>query len=124
MRKFFAVLTILVFAIVASGALALAAGDGGQAFKAGDKIFVCGCGSGCDCGTISLKAGKCACKKKLVKTVVTKVEDGKVFYVLNGKEMSAPATGKYACACPGCKCGTISQKPGNCACGKPMKKVQ
>lgn len=28
----------------------------------------------------------------------------------------------YSCGCgPECKCDTVSLKPGNCACGKPMK---
>jgi len=32
---------------------------------------------------------------------------------------------KYTCACgEGCNCDTISQKPGNCSCGKDMKKVE
>ncbi len=44
--------------------------------------------------------------------------------VVNGKEQAFITKAKYACACgPGCDCGTISQKPGNCACGKPMKKI-
>ncbi len=124
MKKIFAVLTVLVFSLVLCGGSALAAGDGAKPLKAGDKIFVCGCGAGCDCGTISFKAGKCGCGKKMVKTTVARVENGKIYYMLNGKEMSAPATGKYVCACKGCKCGTISQKPGKCACGGPLKKVE
>ncbi len=34
-------------------------------------------------------------------------------------------TGKYACACgEACKCGTISQKPGKCACGVDLNEVK
>lgn len=92
--------------------------------KAGDTVYVCGCGKGCDCQTMSLKAGKCVCGKRLLKGTVTKVE-GDLAYVKTSKGESAfKTTGLYACACgKGCSCDTISQKPGKCACGKPMKKV-
>jgi len=92
--------------------------------KSGDTIFVCGCGDGCGCGTLGKKEGKCTCGKVSVKTTVDKVENDKVFYTLDGKELSAPLTGKYACGCEGCKCGSISQKPGKCACDKDMVKVK
>ena len=93
--------------------------------KAGDTIYVCGCGAECDCGSLAKKEGTCSCGKKLVKTTVNKVENGKVFYTVDGKELSAPTTGKYACGCgEGCNCGSISQKPGKCACDKDMMKVK
>jgi hypothetical protein len=93
--------------------------------KAGDTIYVCGCGEGCDCGSLAKKEGTCSCGKALVKTTVTKVENGRVFYTLDGKELSASMTGKYACGCgDGCDCGSISQKPGKCACDKDMVKVK
>jgi hypothetical protein len=93
--------------------------------KAGDTIYVCGCGAGCDCGSLGKKTGTCSCGKELVKTTVNKVENGKVFYTLDGKELSAPTQGKYACGCGGgCDCGSISQKPGKCSCGKDMVKVK
>jgi hypothetical protein len=92
--------------------------------KAADTIYVCGCGEGCDCGTLGKKDGTCSCGKALVKTTVNKVENGKVFYTLDGKELSASITGKYACGCGGCNCGSISQKPGKCACDKDMVKVK
>lgn len=88
--------------------------------KSGDTIYVCGCGQGCDCGTLSHEEGKCSCGNELVKTTVNKVEDGKVFYTVDGKEMSAPMTGKYFCSCKKCNCNTISQKPGKCGCGKKL----
>ena len=94
--------------------------------KAGDTIYVCGCGEGCKCGTLSRKEGKCGCGKKLVKTTVTKVDNGKVFYKVEGKELSASMTGKFYCSCDSCDCATVSQKPGKCGCGKalvPMKKA-
>jgi len=93
--------------------------------KAGDNIYVCSCGAGCDCGSLAKKEGKCGCGKDLVKTTVTRVEKGKVFYTVDGKEISAPIKGKYACGCAdGCDCGSVSQKPGKCGCNKDMVKVK
>jgi hypothetical protein len=93
--------------------------------KIGDVIYVCGCGEGCNCGSLAKKEGTCSCGQKLVKTTVTNVEKGNVFYTLDGKELSAPTQGKYACGCgKGCNCGSISQKPGKCGCGKDMIKVK
>lgn len=93
--------------------------------KAGDIIYVCGCGAGCDCGTLAKKEGTCGCGSALLKTTVTKVEKGKVFYIVNGKELSAPMKGKYACGCgEGCDCGAMSQKPGKCGCNKDMMKIK
>jgi hypothetical protein len=93
--------------------------------KVGDVIYVCGCGEDCDCGSLGKKEGKCGCGKKLVKTTVTKIEKGRLYYKLDGKELSAPITGKYACGCgDGCNCGSVSQKPGKCGCGKDMIKVK
>ncbi|GAM08976.1 hypothetical protein OR1_01250 [Geobacter sp. OR-1] len=94
-------------------------------YKKGDKVFVCGCGAGCDCLTMSRKEGKCSCNKPLATTVVDKVEAGKIFVKVNGKELTFPVKAKYACACgEGCTCGTVSQKPGKCSCGTEMKKVE
>ena len=124
MRKISAMATVLVFTVLIMAGIAFAQSETGNTFKAGETVYVCGCGTACDCGTISYKAGKCGCGKELVKTAVTRVDKGKVFYMLDGKELSAPAVGKYVCGCgAGCKCGTISQKPGTCGCGKPLKKA-
>jgi hypothetical protein len=43
------------------------------AHKVGDKVYVCGCGKACDCGTLQATAGKCHCGKDLVEGTVTKV---------------------------------------------------
>ena len=124
MRKLIAALSSLAFVLVFSAGPVLSESKADQTFKAGDTVYACGCGAGCDCGTISHNIGKCACGKGLVKTTITRVEKGKIYYKVDGKELSAPAKGKYVCACgPGCKCGTISQKPGSCRCGKPLKKA-
>lgn len=94
-------------------------------FKAGETVYVCGCGEGCDCYTMARKPGTCACNKPLVKATIKKVEGDKALVSIEGKERAFLTKAKYTCACgEGCNCGTISQKPGNCACGKPMKKVE
>jgi len=93
-------------------------------FKAGETIYVCACGAGCDCKTISRKEGNCGCGNPLVKSTVTKVEGEKVFAPVKGVEQSFPTKAAYTCGCgPECKCGTISQKPGKCGCGKDLKKM-
>lgn len=93
-------------------------------FKAGETVYVCACGAGCDCQTISRNNGKCSCDKPMAKTTVTKVEGDKLYAQVSGTEQAFSTKAKYACACgAGCNCGTISQKPGNCTCGKEMKKL-
>ena len=91
--------------------------------KVGDEIYVCACGEGCPCDSMSRNAGQCTCGKDMVKTKVTKVEKGKITVESRGKPFISK--GKYACDCgPDCKCGTISQNPGNCTCGKKMMEVK
>jgi hypothetical protein len=91
--------------------------------KVGDELYVCGCGEGCKCDTMSRNPGTCTCGKDLVKSKVTKVEKGKI--TMAGRDRPFVSIGKYACACgPGCKCDTISQNPGNCSCGKKMMEVK
>lgn len=119
----FALSLLFVFA-VAGLALAAKGPSGTFEAKAGDTIYVCACGDGCDCGTLGLKEGKCGCGKDLVKATVTKVDKKLVYYKVDGKEMSAPLQGKYACGCgEGCNCGFVSQKPGTCGCDKDMVKA-
>ena len=127
MKKTVLLVVSLLFVFAAVG-LAFAAKDKGPSgkfeAKAGDTIYVCACGDGCDCGTLALKEGKCGCGKDLVKTTVTKIDKKLVYYTVDGKEMSAPIQGKYACGCgDGCNCGFVSQKPGTCGCDKDMVKV-
>jgi len=91
--------------------------------KVGDELYVCACGEGCPCDTMSRNPGQCSCGKDLVKTKVTKVEKGKITVESRGKPFVS--IGKYACDCgPDCKCDTISQNPGNCTCGKKMVEVK
>ena len=87
--------------------------------KVGDQLYVCACGEGCPCDTMSRNPGKCTCGKDMVKTKVTKVEEGKIYVESRKKPFVSVA--KYVCDCgPDCKCDTISQNPGNCTCGKKM----
>lgn len=124
MRKNLMVSMVMVL-VLAIAALAVAAEMGKMDLKVGDEIYVCGCGAGCPCDTMSRKQAKCACNKEMVKSKVTKVESGKAYFVINGEEQAFLTTGKYACPCgEGCNCGTISQQPGKCACGKVMKQVK
>jgi hypothetical protein len=127
MKKLVLVVISLMVVFAAGMAFAdKAAKKGFFSAKAGDEIYVCNCGEACKCGTLAKKEGKCSCGKELVATTVTKVEDGKVFYKVGDKELSAPQQGKYMCGCgEGCNCGFISQKEGGkCGCGKPMVKVK
>jgi hypothetical protein len=91
--------------------------------KVGDELYVCACGEGCPCDTMSRNPGQCTCGKDLVKTKVTKVEKGKI--TVEARKKPFVSIGKYACDCgPDCKCDTISQKAGNCSCGKKMVEVK
>jgi hypothetical protein len=116
---------LLIFTIVFTLALAsLAIADKTKmTAKVGDELYVCACGEGCACDTMSRNPGKCTCDKDLVKTKVTKVEKGKITVESRNKPFVSKA--KYVCDCgPECKCDTISQNPGNCTCGKKMKMVE
>jgi len=126
MKKSVLLILSLLFVCAAVSLVFAAMGPSGKFdAKAGDVIYVCGCGEGCDCGSLAKKEGTCSCGKELVKTSVTKVENGKIYYTLDGKELSAPSQGNYACGCgDGCNCGSISQKPGKCGCDKDMVKVK
>ena len=118
---------ILLLAFVLSVTLVgsvFADGSEKLTLKEGDTLFVCGCGKACDCDTIAMKPGKCVCGKKMVKGTVTKVEDGSAIIKTAKEERAFKTVGLYACACgKGCDCNTISQKPGKCVCGKPMKQL-
>ena len=121
------ILVVLSLVLVFSAALVFADKGTKGMFdaKAGDVIYVCACGESCKCGTLAKQEGNCSCGQKLVKATVSKVEKGNVYYKIDGKELSAPQQGKYECGCgEGCNCGFVSQKAGDCGCGKPMVKVK
>ena len=70
----------------------------------GNIAKVCGCGGGCECGEVDSKdATKCSCGKKL-------------------KTVNLTGTGLYACDCGPTCCRVVSDKPGDCNCGQPLKK--
>ena len=123
MRKRFIASMAVVFALVlVSGVFA---DSPKMDLKVGDQVYVCGCGKECDCDTMSSKPGKCVCDKPMVQGKVLKVEEGKAVIQTDKEEKTFKTVGLYMCACgEGCDCGTISQKPGKCVCGKPMKKVE
>ena len=110
-------------------AAAFAATPGTMDLKVGEEVYVCNCGPGCPCQTMSRKEGMCACgQDKVVKAKVTKVEKDVAYVQAKGweKPLAFHTQGKYICACgPSCNCGTISQTPGICVCGegdmKPVK---
>lgn len=121
-----AVLAILGLCVIAAAASLLLAQDKSRlVLKAGDEIFACGCGSSCPCQTLSRKEGNCSCGKPLVKATVKSVGEGTAVLVIGDREQTFKTVGKYMCACgPSCKCDTISQTPGKCACGVDMVEVK
>ena len=122
-KRVFALFVLGISLFLVSGVLA--AESGKMDLKVGDELYVCGCGKDCDCDTMSMKPGKCTCGKPMVKGTVVKVEEGKAVIKTDKEERTFKTVGLYKCACgKGCDCGTISQKPGKCACGKAMKKVK
>jgi hypothetical protein len=124
MKKALVIGMAILLGLVMTGISFAALKNGQMQLKVGDEVYVCGCGEGCPCLTMSKNPGKCTCDKDLVKSKVTKVEKGKATVMVNGKERVFPTTGKYACACgPKCNCDTISQSPGKCSCGVEMKPV-
>jgi hypothetical protein len=119
MKKLFVLMIVLAIS-VATFALA---DKGTMTPKVGDELYVCGCGDGCKCDMMSTNPAQCPCGKDLVKSKVTKVEEGKI--TMDVRNRPFVSIGKYVCACgPECKCNTISQNPGNCSCGKKMIEVK
>jgi hypothetical protein len=122
MKKIVVMLVVLSLAVVGYAL----ADKSKMELKVGDSVYACNCGDSCACKTMSKTETNCTCGNKMVKAAVTKVDVDKVMLKADGwdKERTFPTKGKYACACgEGCNCGTISQNPGKCACGKDMAKV-
>ena len=121
-RVYAATLVMLVLALAIT---VMAAESAKMSLKVGDEVFVCSCGDGCPCNSMAMKESKCSCGKEKVKGKVVKLGDDTAVIQINGREQTFKTVGKYACACgEGCNCGSISQTPADCACGKPMKQVQ
>jgi hypothetical protein len=122
MKKLVSMVLLLLFAMAC---VVVAAESGSKSLKVGDQLYVCNCGEACPCDSMANKAGKCTCGKEMVQGTVTKVEGGTAVIKTPSGERTFKTQGKYACACgAGCDCGTISQNPGNCVCGKEMKEVK
>lgn len=117
-------ISLLVAAVLACAAFACA-DETLPVYKKGDTVYVCACGEGCDCKTMSRNEGTCPCGKPLGKGVITSMNGETAMVKRNAKESAFTTKAKYTCACgEACNCGTISQKPGTCTCGKEMKKVE
>lgn len=115
---------ILTLALATAASFVLAK-EGKLELKAGDEVFVCGCGEACPCGSMAMTAGKCTCGKDLVKVKVKSVATDAVTVAVNGKDQTFKTVGKYTCACgEACPCKMVSQNPGKCNCGKDMKEVK
>ncbi len=123
MKKSAVFLVVLAVFLVA-GSLALADEPVFTAAE-GESVYVCACGPDCACNTLSSRAGSCSCGSPLVEGKVVSGGDGTVRVAIGDREQEFKTAGKYACACgPGCTCNTVSQSPGNCSCGSPLKKVE
>lgn len=119
------IVSLLVIALLALACYAVADESPKLSLKAGDKVFVCNCGEACPCLTMAKRASQCSCGKDMVEATVTKVEEGTAVVRIGEREQTFQTTGKFTCACgAGCDCGTISQNPGNCACGRPLGEVK
>ena len=114
-----------IFLVAAAASLLMAQDKSKMVLKPGDEIFACNCGPGCDCQALSRKEGTCACGNALAKAKVKSVGEGTAVLVIGDREQTFKTVGKYMCACgPECKCDSISQKPGKCACGVDMVEVK
>ena len=80
MKGLFVLACVVVFAFVFIGTVAA---DTKITFKKGDEVYVCGCGAGCPCLTMSKKAGKCGCGKDVVKATIDKVVKGKAYVTVD-----------------------------------------
>jgi hypothetical protein len=127
MQRSMGLVIITVLSVMMAGA-AFAATPEIMNLKVGEEVYVCNCGPDCPCQTLSRKEGMCACgQDKVVKAKVTKVEKDVAYVQAKGweKPQAFHTRGKYICACgPSCTCGTISQTPGICVCGKDLKPVK
>ncbi len=113
-----ALVLALAFAVVAAEPVKME-------LKVGDQLYVCNCGETCPCDSMARKPGNCTCGKEMAQGTVTKVGEGTAVIKIASAERTFKTVGKYACDCgPACECGSISQNPGNCVCGKPMAEVK
>lgn len=140
---------IAVFGLLLGGCAAGTPGSGGGSAAAPETIaegsykYVCACGPECLCATNCDKPGNCACGKPLMQKKILRVFPDSFGVcpdpncALNTPSRLLPNTqcecgkpyqkfpkrGAYGCACQGCDCNCTANNPGNCACGKEMKKL-
>jgi len=59
-----------------------------EEFKIGEVVYVCGCPMTC-CNSISKAPdGRCDCRFRLRKGIVSRIQDGKVYVQIPGREKS------------------------------------
>jgi hypothetical protein len=119
-------LVLSMVLLVAVSALAVFAGQESSkmVLKPGDEVYACQCGDSCPCQMMSRHAGKCGCGKEMVKAKVKSVDKDTAVLVFGEREQTFKTVGKYACACKGCDCNSISQTPAKCTCGVDMVEVK
>ncbi len=110
-----------------------------------DVLYTCDCGPQCNCNSMSIHPGNCACGKPMKWGHVLKVEGTEAILCQCAegcsckldandptkcacgkpvKRVNLAGTGIYFCNCGGsCFCNTVSDKPGTCKCGMPLKKA-
>lgn len=112
-----------------------------------DVLYTCNCGPQCKCNSVSTQAGNCRCGQPMKWGHVVRVEGNEALLCqckegctcagLDPKDPSKCACGNpvkrvnlqgsgiYFCNCGGaCGCNTVSDKPGGCKCGMPLKKAE
>ena len=140
---------LVVFSLCMFAGVVGCAGHRGAGTAGGEKhdvIYTCACGPQCQCGTVSVKPGKCACGKDLVPGHVLKVEGTEAIVCQCGKDCACQidakdqtkcacgkpvkrvdlsGSGLYFCNCMGsCSCNYLSDAPGKCRCGMDLKKAE
>jgi len=107
-----------------------------------DMVYTCDCGDDCDCSSVAIEPGKCACGNELKAAHVVKVEENEGLLCtceagctceINAedetkcacgndlKRVSFEGTGLHYCNCGGsCKCNHVSAEAGKCSCGMDL----
>ena len=89
MKKMLCLGVLVALSLVVAGVAFVDASDK-LALKVGDEVYVCNCGEGCDCLTMSRKETNCVCKKPLVKAKVTNVDKDSAIVQAPGWEKPRP----------------------------------
>lgn len=111
-----------------------------------DTLYVCNCGPGCKCNSVSKSPGNCACNSPLKAGHVVKIEGDEALVCMCGagctctidpkdstkcgcgqplKRVPLKGSGLYFCNCgKSCMCNTVSDQPGTCRCKMPLKKSE